>query len=391
MFRLSKPNIYTAVVCANLNQIVDIYVLFYALKLDETVLAAKIMYDSKGPVKNNKNFFNQISLIMMHRGRKLSVKIFINGKIHISGARYDLVSERALIQRLIAKMDKIHGHYTIPYTTLNGFIVDAKRQFILGSDDGIMFKRMGIYYFSKGEYVFKVLNSVVTHSDGLFFVKTYEKHHTIILNRYLQIIGHRNLQFFNHRKNVPKKGSYYVDKDDYLRSKRKDYIFGKYEYTIDFSKFIPIDDTKQDITVYYSVCDYPIKSTYEDCIGLANLNTRCQIVFPTPHFVDLQSLHVVIAQYGYKYIDEPERYHGSNIKFFYNVYRDGFCHCKDDVCVCFLISLHIFSSGSILIMGCKSKGQLCWVYKLFESFLIKHGHSFCSPFISLTDMEMEDE
>lgn len=408
MFANNPPRIsnllnYTAVACSDAKTAIDIFTLFRIIKIDEVhdgnefIVGVKLNNESRGMIKGNKSFYNQISLVLHHHGRYLNIKIFLNGKIHISGARSDLTVEYIVLRKLFKYLNKLNGSYSCNYTTDKGLMTDPDSGFIFGMTHS-GYKRIGHFeYVTKkdkftGETnvnkVYKWANRPITFDDSpgymLKLIQTDEKYKMVILNDLLQPIGKQYLYLINNRKNTPKKGTYTQDTDGNLFNKNGEPI-GKYERKYSgLYKQLP----NNPIEVKFNICKQQIN--IDDIqIELANNNNKFEIELGDQYFVHREKFEWVLkTYYNISSNVEPERYHGSNTKLYFNAYKDGLCHCYKNIskCICLRISLHVFATGSVLIMGSRLPEHAAWVYNFFTEIVEKHYQEFILPKVDLDEM-----
>ncbi len=325
---LSDPKSYTTVVTADLFTEIDIFTLFERVRIDDFVIGAKLNDRTRGFIKDTGSFYNQISLVLSQDGRDLNTKIFVNGVLHISGAREDLVTERRAINRLSALLNGMRGWYQCRVHSENGLIVGDTNDFLFGYCDLVETRVDRKFYERKGvvrnvvrtdkftgathvERVMSISNKPIVLMNGCHLVYDRgNKYLATILDRLCRPIGEQTLVLMNNRKNTPQSCGTILTTDGRLFNERSHKVIGRYERVLRASPGeVPV---KKVLTIAYKIAK---KRIDVDKIKIAcrNNNNKFEIAMGgtarrPAYYVDRRALERVFEAYGIKSASEPEKY-----------------------------------------------------------------------------------
>ena len=127
MLRLTESKLITIVYSANLGTSIDLCDLFKKITINESIISVKYNGEAKGPVKSLKCLYNQVSILVFSdiHDKYTNVKVFSNGKIHISGIQNKdqaISAIRVILNILISIKEKEQ----IDVIVVNGIIYDKK-------------------------------------------------------------------------------------------------------------------------------------------------------------------------------------------------------------------------------------------------------------------------
>ncbi len=325
---LSEPKSYTTVVTADLFTEIDIFTLFEVVAIDDFVIGVNLNNRTRGFIKDTGSFYNQISLVLSQDGRDLNTKIFVNGVLHISGAREDLVTERRAIARLAELLNGMRGWYQCQVRQENGMIVGVDNDFLYGYSDYMSREVDRKFYERKGlvrnvvrtdrftgkthvERVMTIRNKPIVLMNGCHLIYDRgNKYLATILDRLCTPIGEQRLVLMNNRKNTPQSSGTVLMEDGRLFNERSHKVIGRYERVIRMTPaVVPV---KKTMTIAYKVAKQHIDA---DKIRIAcrNNNNRFEIAMGgtarrPAFYVDRRALERVFEGYGIKSASEPEKY-----------------------------------------------------------------------------------
>ena len=381
---------------ADLKTGVDIYALYQVIEINAFIIGAKLGGRSKGFIKDGKPFHNSISLDIFEDTRYLNVKVFVNGKLLISGAREDLGTERKVISQLVQYLNLLEGEYSCTFALEDGLMVGIGTDYLYGvSETSGYYKRVGM---AQDEFVkdpitkkntktkrrvYKVGKETIRMVDGLYLLSTESCNKFSILNKVCREVGTQH----------GVKGISDMTTTDTLELlyDAKDKVIGYRNYHGDLNEPYP---STTSIKVLYSVVATKVYAgNIEMVVGNMNSNFKVNMGGTSnepAHYIDITALQNAFELYGILSIETSDKFYGSKIKLYYNKYQHGICRCqRGNGCNCAGITLVVYPSGKCTIMGAKSTKQVQWGWRLFKRILKEHHQFFYKPLVDLEQLQRE--
>lgn len=360
----------------SLHSSVDLVNIAKFITINEIILGLKFkmgdFFIKKG-ICNNKNCFaNQVTLILNLKEKKVNVKIFSNGRLHITGctSKDNALEVKKLLEEEFNKITK-------NILCKSDFTIDPNGILLAKSDENTKFiysrnyKCIGIYikddqgqsvYIIKGSdrcYFNKEKNALISQKNNGNY--TYS-----IFDLDGNKIGEKKLCLFSSKKVFYKNKSidvfYDPVSDSELLISGKN-VIGKYIYDI-----------------YDSSCDKSIINSdnliwITENKDLKNFDPEiysAMFSFNLGISIDRQLLFKKLIENGYITKFDPNKYSGVNwsLKLIKENEIVGKCDCKKK-CICNTISIMIFQSGNVICSGIKNEDNINLVHSYINSQIKK--------------------
>lgn len=330
----------TKTLVAKTDIIFNLDVIFKFFECDECFKSMKYNNQLKtidGVIVNQKSFFNQITFKSNKSGT--SIKIFKNNKIQITGVK-SVEEAKSKLEHLLLKFDKIRGVTNLDLEIKENLFFDKDYNIYAKNEYRIIgVKNKNGYVLGKNEVC------VLDNDTGLFIGKEYKK---CIKNIYFydgEIIGKREIVFFNKRYYL-KRGSYINDKKEIIKYGE---AVGK-EETVYTKSISEIEDMKREWVKNISGAKYSAFYGVLDISSIEYDTMMSNYIVDTSGEIDREQLNKDLLDSGFNTAFDPWCYKGVNIKLFFDCDGggNGKCMCKKK-CSCRKATLLVFRTGKIII------------------------------------------
>ena len=434
----SKTRITTMVYEAFYESLIDIEYVFENLKIDDTVLGLKFMNKFKGAVKQTNAFFNSITVILYLKkfDKTVNLKVFLNGKVQLSGVKNDDHVQYAM-ELFRDKIVDIHGKKTIDVVNYNGILYD-KNEYDLNIDKPhTRFNAIKIY--GKSDDSYKIIGerkgsdfvifmngsreNVIEFGDYFLQIKKTPNHVKILFDKNGNNIGTVKYVFRRIRKNITIKGIRFID-DDTIDIKciedvstikdcsktvsmydRFDNFIGKQiVLLLHGSKPVISDESIKNVTINYtSICSNSKLGSGTSDFKMRPFNINCDFNILSSGddnmSINLYRMYnFLINEYGINaYYNPTLKDPALNIKLYLEKNENGNDGCDDDGEYTQILnnklfgskkdhrppseyslkaSIRVFNSNKASIHGCTCNSQIVTVKKILCDLLNKHSNVF---------------
>jgi TATA-box binding protein (TBP) (component of TFIID and TFIIIB) len=388
MLQASKTKISTGTFIGNLNTTFDLKCIFKYLSISPVILGIKYDNEVKGDIKNNKSFFNQMTLkININEYEKISnLKIFKNGAFQITGVK-DSLQAKATITKFLDIVVTIQGHIDVEVIIENGVVYDKEDYLNLNQNNSDCVRIYGYddindsHFYCIGTYngcVFtfgdtKVEFLPLPGLQQIFFDKQHCNKIKQMYSTNGNPVGEIEYFFTHKRKNLILHGYRYKSASDTRIDiyDKKDKCIGHIE--IRFSgNILTYTCVQETITVRYSGINNKPKN-FE--VIPVNLNCNFQIDLGGKLLDRHQINEIFVSKYSLQSYFNPNFYHAVNLK----IYCDSInciVHSNKTTDSQIKITALIFQSGKVMLSGCKSKSQIISIKKYILNLLSKDNSFF---------------
>jgi TATA-box binding protein (TBP) (component of TFIID and TFIIIB) len=329
--------------------------------------------------EKKKAFCNQATFTLKYNNNKLSMKLFPNGKIQLSGCKKE--EDCSIVCNIMLEYLKtVCGTYKIDKQLLtfkHNLLVDNTTSFslIIGFNDKyfvsgfikpdakIQMNAILVSFNPDNEYYYYLNNRI--NKTSTIFNNTCQKIGTsqVILRR-----GRKhNSRYFKKQLivNTRTKKIYHL-----MDTRQKEEIMGKIVEIFDsnipiFPKVLP-----QTLDIEYSVLDREIPKTFNFDIVITSLNFQFQFPLEKGDTLKLPVLVNIFNSNDIPSSFDENEYHALKVKWSFNRFENGVCYCiEQQFCTCEKITLMIFFNGKIIVSGSKNYFMVKIIHKSVLEFL----------------------
>lgn len=370
-FNPSELKISTMTCMAKLNTDINIFVLGKFLKLGDNIKEIKyrnlVKKENMTSENQKASFYNQVTVKIKANNTFVNMKIFPNGQVQMTGCKSESDVLMAL-ENIKKEIYAVSGEYDID--------VNIENNLIVGSDNTI-YSKNNIIGFKLEDGLYEINKEKVSYDSDNYFISPYSYLKSTkknIYNSFGEKIGLGFLRFNTDRR--------IKNKDFYVRDKK---IYN--------SKNEELGEEVREISGDNSILVNPginnlvstFKTTTEDSIEISdfrivNINSiyDCNMEFNRESLKSILDSKNIFSKF------DPNTYPAINVKYIFNEYLDGVCHCKEtcrwvngkrmseEKGGCKRISLFVFQSGKIIITGGDSLEQINTAYEFMNSIILKN-------------------
>lgn len=365
----------------NLNQCMDVSLIYYYLELDAFVVGKKFGKLKEGALnaKGKDAFFNQVTVTLRHAAHNISVKLFYNGVIQVSGAK-SKDEGLACIKRLLHLVAAIHGSDIVTVHAHRGLVVDGN-YFVYGQDPGSTeWYKCGTTDEDYTKFVIHHQNMEM-EADGTL-VRMENTHRARLYNNRCQASGTRTIVLDGGRKHMSK--FFQVDpKTLEMRDTRSGAVVGRVVYTDTVEHSIVFPDK---IEAHFSVF-----RTEPDIDGLkmrvTNINSGFTMDFPESCKPEIAS-QILNETYHLPTSYHPHIYINMKIRYSFNgTSMTGVCECIHKCkCKCVKVMILFYpkkakgkTRHNVTICGAKCALHYTTAYEFFTRFVTRHFDEITYP------------
>ncbi len=325
---------------------VNIKLVYEFIVLDDILVGKKFedMYQGKVNTRT-KPFCNQITLTYLKNGSNISIKIFANGQLQLSGCKSEQDAQEVIFD-ISHRVAKIQGQIHIKTFVKEGLLTDTTFRFIYGKDEH------GYYvagFFGMNDKISIHGTLVTKRHDGYFQYPDPQHTRTFrVFDQMCKFVGISQVILFNNRKHYSKsferRGFDIYDTNHEIYRGRYVELFEAVEpeypeevYVARFRAFNRQFDIKMD----------DIK------IHITSLNVSYKYHIPNNGVFRLDELVLILNKMDHKAYYFDTVYHAIRMLYFVNEHQSGHCICGSE-CHCEKITIMIFNNGNIILSGCRS-------------------------------------
>lgn len=430
----TKIQISTCTYIANLNSVLDLEIIFKNIKIDDEILGIKYNNCSRGAMKTNGTFFNQMTsrIFVKNIDKEVNLKAFSNGKFQITGVKNkEQVSEciKLFLKKIVVIEGELYENIKIQDGVINNHedyfkIYNEQDKIIKKYDRFSYIKIYGYdqeseeYYnlgFKKGYEKYVINKKTVIHcKENNWFVDI--THKNFIKNIYGldgKDIGYYQYVMNYKRKNLILQGCQFYDKEKNIKTIKNKYNFEigeehlvlncDYENILKNRNKIINKDLVCIKLKYTSINDIKISNSIKDGslfdkdfenkikIEPSNINSNFKLNIKETDILNKVCIHnTLTSKYGMlSYYKPDSKYQAINIAMYFD---SSLNLVKVSNKYCYKFTVTIFQNGKIMISGCTNKKQIVTVKKtVVKIFLDNYNIFIVQKFIAEKNTKEEKD